>query len=161
MKKTIQIFRQKNSNISNDQVGTFFSKVFSIDDNSGQTIIVHEDFPMITEDDIDAFIHHCRGSEKIVVSGRNVEPHPYRLLFIDQEGFFKPVVKIPQSIRGNRHFYPDVYQVVPALLFLPEGTTIKDLIEMSMPDIFLLEKDKLLDKTCFPDSLFLTRMKGF
>lgn len=157
----MQILRQKKNNISNDQVITFFSKVFSIDDNPDQKIIVHEDFPMITDDDIDAFIYHCRGRKKIVVSGRIVEPHPYRLLFIDPEGFFKPVVKIPQSIRGNRHFYPDVYQVVPALLFLPEGITIKDLIEMVMPEIYILEKDKLLDKTCFPDSLFLTRMKGF
>ena len=162
MTKSIRILRQNADGLPlSDNCITLFSKAFSINDTACQTIVVHEDFPQITGDDIDAFGSFCDGSKKVVVSGCKAVLHPYRLIYANDDGFCRPLVNIPQSIRGNRHLYPDVLQIIPALLFIPQGIRPDDLTYDFSPGIYIMDEKKLLDKTRFPDSLYLTRMKGY
>lgn len=132
-----------------------FAKWFPVQATQTATVRVHEDYPNITEDDIREFIRFCEGKTSPVVSGCRAEIHPYRLLYVTPEGFFKPYAVVPKDIRGNRHLYPEVYRAVPALIYFPPGMSPEIFDSGVLPHIYAMEKEKLLDKTRFPDRLFL------
>jgi hypothetical protein len=136
---------------------TVYSKQFSYKPSEMGRVMVHGDYPMITAEDIRTFARFCMNRTKPVVSGCPAEIHPYRLIVETEEGFIRPYYDVPQSVRGNRHLYPVVFQVLPALLYVPPGTGPEMLLKGCAPYIYAMEKRKLLDRTLFPDVLFLEK----
>lgn len=132
-----------------------FGKTFLPQERAGGELLVHGDFPAITRSDIDAFKDVVMEKPLPVISGRLAEIHPYRVMYTDMNGFAVPLADIPQKIRGNRHYYPDIYEFVPALVWLPENLDFELFMKESTPEMYIMPGAKLLDKTRFPDWLFL------
>jgi len=137
----------------------FFGKMFNrLSDDSG-CVIVHEAFPQIDEDDICDFLNYTAEKDHIIVSGCIADVHPYRLMYIDEQGFAEPYADIPQKIRGNRHLYPEVYQHIPALVYVPAGITFGPQSINNNMDIYVMNRETLYDITVFPDFLYLNKYK--
>jgi hypothetical protein len=121
-------------------------------------IIVHEDFPMLDERDLAEFTSYSETKESFVISGRRANIHPYRLMYIDDIGYDAYYVDIPQSIRGNRHLYPEIYQFVPALISIPPKMRFDLLSCHENLDMFVMPEEKLLDKTILNERLLISAL---
>ncbi len=137
----------------------FFGKMFNRLLNHSGCVIVHESFPEIDENNICDFLNYTSEKEHIVVSGCIADVHPYRLMYIDENGFAEPYADIPQKIRGNRHLYPEVYQFIPAFVYVPCGVIFGSESMNDNMDIYVMNREKLYDKTVFPDYLYLKKNK--
>ena len=106
----------------------------------------HEDYPLINDLDVAAFISYATKRKALVISGCKARIHPYRIMYIDEAGYGENLVDIPQSIRGNRHLYPEIYEFVPALIGLPPRQTVDRLLKDGAGcEIYLMPEEKLLD----------------
>ena len=121
-------------------------------------IIVHEDFPMLDENDLDEFIAYSEKKKKIVISGRRAIIHPYRLMYIDDEGYDAFYLDIPQAIRGDRHLYPEIYEFVPALISIPIQMCINPLPSHENLEMFVMPEEKLLDITILTERLLISAL---
>lgn len=133
-----------------------FGKEFAlalISDN--RRIAIHEDFPMIDERDLRDFISYSVKKDTVVISGCKAKVHPYRVMDIDQEGYDAPFADISQTIRGNRHCYPDVFNFIPALVSIPPNIPIQTLIPSEDIDMYVMPSKKLLDRSSLIDKLFI------
>lgn len=118
-------------------------------------VVLHEDYPLIEKQDIDKFLNYANGRGTFVISGCKARVHPYRLMYIEETGFDNFVVDIPQSVRGNRHYYPKIYQIIPALIAIPPNTRINSIYHEENIDLFVMPEDKLLDKYILNDDLLI------
>ncbi|WP_051261941.1 cytidylyltransferase domain-containing protein [Desulfovibrio inopinatus] len=135
--------------IPSDSLVPIYGKLFQKNDNTQQAqVLVHKDYPLIDEEDVSAFTEATQGSSNVVISGCDVDEdiHPFRLLKQDEHGYLRYLVDLPNEIRGKRQHYPTIRRFVPALVYLPPGTSLDDLARHS-PDMWLLPKEKLLDVT--------------
>lgn len=132
---------------------TVFGKAFFLENISPVPRIVwHQDFPLILGDDLTAFFHQAHGHGGIVVSARHANPHPYHLM-IERNGEVDYLFKVPQSVRGFRQNYPEIFSFVPALLYIPAGKAASCLADPGQFAPCLMAEDKLLDKTRLLDWL--------
>lgn len=133
-----------------------FGKFFTLPAISNlQRIVVHLDFPLIAETDIDDFVSKSTQSTKPTISCRRVRTHPYRAMVIGEDGYDNFLAEIPQSIRGNRHLYPEVFELVPALMAIPPGFDMNLLPLSDEIGMYEMDERKLLDKTKQIDRLLL------
>jgi hypothetical protein len=95
----------------------------------------------------------------IVISGCKAKEHPYRIMYIDEQGCDIHLAEIPKSIRGNRHWYPEVYQYVPALICIPPNTPINVINNAESFDMYIMPVEKLLDKSCLLERLSIHSLK--
>jgi hypothetical protein len=123
-------------------------------------IIVHPDFPMVTQEDIENFISASTRSEHPTVSCRKVRVHPYRLMVIGDNGYDDFFIDIPKSIRGNRHLYPDVFECMPALVSIPPNFHAQSLQLSDRLGMYEMDEKKLLDKSKPLDRLLLNSLKA-
>ena len=125
-----------------------FGKPFVLEEVSDiHRIIVHEDFSLLTETELDAFEAFAVKSNRIALSGCIVQSHPYRLMCRMLSGKIDYLFTVPASIRGHRQAYPDLYQFVPALISIPPGVSAEGL---RMPEtclIYELPATQLLDQS--------------
>jgi len=125
-----------------------FGKMFtSLCDSKNTRIILHADFPLLNDHDLTEFIAYAKTNKKVVISGRRARIHPYRLMYIDEEGYDAFCIDVPQEIRGNRHLYPKIYQFVPALVSIPPHLNLESALDSKNLDMYLFPEDKLLDQS--------------
>jgi hypothetical protein len=123
-------------------------KVFSIAPVSDfHRIVVHSDFPLISEKDIEYFTAVSIRNSIPTMSCQRAKVHPYRVMVIGDDGYDGFLADIPQSIRGNRHLYPEVFELVPALIAIPPGVNAHDLNLCDAMGMYEMEEGKLLDKS--------------
>ena len=124
-----------------------FGKAFDIAVSSDTfRIIVHEDYRLISDREVAAFIAYAQKKEALVISGCKARVHPYRIMFIDSAGYGENLIDIPQSVRGNRHRYPEVYEIIPALVGVPPHQTVdRQLKDGTGFEIYVMPEEKLLD----------------
>ena len=158
----IEIFRQQAlTRCAEDSTISIFGKLFDpAPKSSCSLIVVHEDFPLINEADLEGFIEYARQRRLIVMSGRHAKIHPYRLMYIDDEGYDAFCVDIPQEVRGNRHTYPEIYEFVPALIAVPSGSNLKSALDHKNLDMFFLPENKLLDQSILTERLLISAIIG-
>jgi hypothetical protein len=138
-----------------------FGKEFALDPVSCHfRVALHGDFPLIDEDDLNDFSEYCKDKDTITVSGCTAKVHPYRLMYIDDDGYDAHLADIPQTIRGNRHLYPQVYSFVPALVGVPPGAKIDRGVDPEALDMFIMPETKLLDRTILCDYLLIKALQG-
>ncbi len=134
-----------------------FGKEFVLEPISDNfRLALHEDFPMIIREDIRDFIGYSVKKGVIVISGCIAKVHPYRLMYIDKDGYDVHFADIPQSIRGNRHFYPEIYQFIPAMVAIPPNIPISNVQRHDQLDMYVMPVSKLLDKTLFLERLLIS-----
>jgi hypothetical protein len=135
---------------------TIFGKGFTLQECSSEPrLVVHEDFGMIEDSDIRDFTAYSQDRNRIVISGCEAKVHPFRLMVVDEEGYDGPLFQIPQEVRGNRHRYPEVFQFVPALIFIPPGIPVSYWRDVQWLDMYPMPSRKLLDASSLIDSLFI------
>jgi hypothetical protein len=140
---------------------SLFGKGFSpVSDSKNNRIILHADFPLLNDDDLTEFIAYAKTIEKVVVSGRRANIHPYRLMYIDEKGFDAFCVDISQKIRGNRHLYPEVYQFVPALVSIPPSMNMESALDSKNLDMYILPEEKLLDQSILIENLLIKAIRS-
>jgi hypothetical protein len=142
----------------NERTNTVFilGKDFSIAPSSEKfRVIMHHHYPMVDENDLRDFISYSLGRNTIVISGSQAKVHPYRLMFIEEEGLDAHLFDVPQSVRGNRHAYPQVYQFVPALIALPPHVPASHLQHLDKADLYVMPQEKLLDESILLDRLLI------
>lgn len=123
-------------------------------------LVWHEDFPLIEEKDIIDFASYASNKSCPVITGCKARIHPYRLMYVDQDGFDAHLVDIPASIRGDRHRYPDVFSFVPALISIPPGIAAADLgNNPAAVDMYVIPSDKLLDNASLIDNLMIKTLR--
>jgi len=147
--KTIDIIRYSSDwkNQQGDQID-IFGKCYRLPAVSNMfRIIIHLDFPMVTEKDIEDFTCISTRSTHPTVSCRRVRVHPYRLMIVGDDGYDDFFIDVPQSIRGNRHLYPDVFECVPALIAIPQNYNALSLQTSNELGMFKMVEKKLLDKS--------------
>jgi hypothetical protein len=133
-----------------------FGKEFVLDRLcENHRIIIHEDFPLINENDINDFVSYSLKKGAIVISGGKAKVHPYRLMVIDEAGYDGHLFDVPREIRGNRHLYPEVFQFVPALISIPPNTSINGFRSPKYIDMYIMAPEKLLNKSCLLDRLWI------
>ena len=91
--------------------------------------------------------HIQKKKKRVVISGCKAKVHPYRLMYIDEEGYDSHLVDVSQSIRGNRHYYPDAFTFIPALVSIPPNVSILTLNLSEDIDMYVMSTRKLLDMT--------------
>ncbi len=157
MNRKIKILRQLYSDEDRRSPTTcIFGKQFNLDAVSEEfRIVLHADFPLIREKDLEDFILYSLKIKKVVISGCKVKVHPYRLIYIDEKGYGNHLVDIPQSIRGNRHLYPEIYQFVPAIISIPPSLPIDNFNEKSDLDIYIMPTSKLLDRSLLVEKMLI------
>lgn len=137
-------------------VSLFYGKAFLLERTSNhERLIWHEDFPMIHPEDMEAFVDFASARKKSCISGCKAPVHPYRLMSIDENGYDQFLADIPQRLRGNRHCYPDVYQIVPALIFIPQRKDISSLKNPREILLYPMPREKLLDLASPMDNLLI------
>ncbi len=122
-------------------------------------IIFHEDYPMLKSEDLRSFISYSSEKTTAIVSGCKAKVHPYRLMYIDEDGYDRHLADIPQALRGNRHCYPDVYTFVPGLIALPSGVAARDLVLAENIDMYIMSDIKLLDQSSLTERLLIMALK--
>lgn len=133
-----------------------FGKEFNLVPTSDSLrMILHEDYPMIDEKDLRDFISYSKTKHTVVISGCKAKVHPYRLMHIDEEGYDGHLTDISQSIRGNRHCYPDVFNFIPALVYIPPNVSIHTLKLSEDIDMYVMSTRKLLDRCSLVDKLLI------
>lgn len=118
-------------------------------------VLQHDDYPLVTDQDVRDFRAFCRGQDRPVVSARQAFPHPYRLLTLDGQGAVGYLMDVPTTVRNNRHLYPAVFNIVPALVFLPAGWEASALSEPCRCRLYEMPAEKLLDRTHEADAMLL------
>ncbi|GFK94929.1 CMP-N,N'-diacetyllegionaminic acid synthase [Fundidesulfovibrio magnetotacticus] len=125
-----------------------FGKHFAAPERAEEPrILVHGDYPLLGESDIRAFAEATRGSDRMVVSGCEVDEdlHPYRLLVEDPRGYLRYAADIPQAVRGRRQAYPRVSRFAPGLVHVPSGMTAAGQPGCAAPLMWPMSREKLLD----------------
>jgi CMP-N-acetylneuraminic acid synthetase len=155
-----EVIQQKSLSLSAESstISVFGKEFDPVPETKNTCIIVHEDFPMLNENDLEEFISYSEKYKKIVISGCRANIHPYRLMYIDDEGYDAFCVDIPQAIRGNRHLYPEIYQFVPALISIPPKMSLYPLSCHENLDMFVMPEEKLLDKTILTERLLISAL---
>ena len=161
MKNNVTLIRQGRSSKPAFDVGTtLFGKAFTLQERSSDPrLVVHEDFPMIDASDVRDFMAYSRNRNRIVISGCEAKVHPFRLRVVDEEGYDGPLLDIPQEIRGNRHRYPEIFQFVPALIFIPAGIPVSYSGNAEWVEMYPMPPEKLLDASSLTDSLLIRSYK--
>ena len=124
---------------------SIFNKTFTEPPVSDKfRIIKHPDFPLLNQEEVQTFADYAKKQNKIVMTGCPARVHPYRLKYVNQQGFSDFFYEVDQAIRGNRHLYPYVFSFVPAMIAIPAGIDIQaeSAAEMLM---YKLPADRLLD----------------
>ena len=133
-----------------------FGKEFDLVPTSDSLrMILHEDYPMVDEKDLRDFISYSKKKKRVVISGCKAKVHPYRLMYIDEEGYDSHLVDVSQSIRGNRHYYPDAFTFIPALVSIPPNVSILTLNLSEDIDMYVMSTRKLLDRCSLVDKLLI------
>ncbi len=133
-----------------------FGKEFNLAATSDSfRVILHEDYPIISEKDMKAFITYSVKRKAVVISGCEAKVHAYRLMYIDEEGYDRHLADILQTIRGNRHVYPELFQFVPALVSIPPNMAITALDHGLDLDMYTMPVRKLLDKSSLTEKLLI------
>lgn len=118
-------------------------------------MILHEDYPMIDEKDVRDFISYSEKKDTVVISGCKAKVHPYRLMYIDEDGYDSHLTDVSQSVRGNRHCYPDAFNFIPALVSIPPNVSIQTLILSEDIDMYVMSTRKLLDRCSLVEKLLI------
>jgi hypothetical protein len=139
-----------------NNVVRIFGKGFSLPQTHNLfRIVLHEDFPMIDEGDLRRFVSYSVKQNAIVLSGCKAEIHPYRLMYISEKGYDECLVDIPNIIRGNRHWYPETFHFVPALISIPPNIPINSINNREYIKMYIMPKKKLLDNSNLLDRLLI------
>lgn len=145
--KLYPVCEQKNSAtvIRKKDSFSIFGKIFDSPPVSDDfRIIRHDDFPLISEQELQTFADYARKQKKVVITGCPARVHPYRLKYVDQQGFSNFFYEVDQAVRGNRHYYPEVFSFVPAIVAIPAGVDIHEIPAATMV-MYQLHSDKLLN----------------
>ncbi len=118
-------------------------------------VIVNRDYPMIGLDDVDSFSRFAVQHAAVVSTACPSVIHPYRILTVDDDGNEAYLFDIPKDIRGNRHCYPAIYNIRPALVGIPPGCILDETIDRDAMILYRMPKEKLLDKTILLESLMV------
>lgn len=146
---------------SSDRSELFFGKRFTpTPSESHPIILVHTDYPMVTENLIRHFEAAVRGRTHVIVTGSTVSVHPYRLMKLDKDGHQHYLFDIQHEIRGNRHLYPKIISFRPALVYLPAGVSLKEYARSvckqgELPELYPMDQTVLLDHTIFLEALMI------
>lgn len=146
---------------SSDRDEWFFGKRFPpTPSGSHPIILVHTDYPMVTENLIRLFEAEVRGRPHVVVTGSSVFVHPYRLMKLDINGHQRYLFDIKNEIRGNRHLYPKIVSFRPALVYLPAGVSFEEYARSvckqgELPELYPMAQGVLLDHTIFLEALLI------
>ncbi|MFH1673070.1 MAG: hypothetical protein ABIF87_06565 [Pseudomonadota bacterium] len=133
-----------------------FGKEFDLAPTSDNLrMILHEDYPLIDKKDLRDFISYSEKKDTIVISGCKAKVHPYRVMYIDEDGYDSHLTDIPQSVRGNRHCYPNVFNFIPAFVSIPPNISIQTFISFEDIDMYVMPAKKLLDKSSLIDRLLI------
>jgi hypothetical protein len=108
-------------------------------------VVVHPDYPLISDSDRESIEAQFRGSGRIAMSGCEAAVHPYRLHRTKQSGELTPLVDVSSEIRGRRQSYPIALRFVPALIFLGAGRSWLELEAPSAIDFYPMEARLLMD----------------
>lgn len=139
-----------------DSIVEIYGKKFVLAHTSDKfRIVVHEDFPMINETDVSGFVSYSEKKDTIVISGCKAKVHPYRLMYIDADGYDSHLADISQSVRGNRQYYPEVFNFIPALVSIPPNILIQTIDHPEDVDMYIMPAKKLLDKSSLIDKLLI------
>jgi hypothetical protein len=138
-----------------------FGKEFELPAVSNEyRIILHDDYPLIGKQDVDDFLVYSKKKKSLVISGCEARIHPFRLMYITENGYDRFVIDVPQKIRGNRHLYPEIYQFVPALIAIPPKLNLNSALEFKNLDMFVMCEEKLLDKTILTERLLISALNN-
>ena len=134
-----------------------FGKLFDIDESAGwPRFLRHSDYTNICKEDVCNFMEYARSSEKIVITGTESVVHPYRLKYVDLNGFEREFVKVDKKVRGDRHLYNKVYSFRPAMVWIPAGMSIKEFLQNPQKlSCYLLREEKLFDRSNLLDRLLI------
>jgi hypothetical protein len=123
-------------------------------------IVVHEDYPLIGADDAEAFARFALDRGCLSFSARlvPVQAHPYRLLRQDPDGRERHVHAAPPDVRGDRHRYPEVWEIVPALVAIPPGRSVLRDLDLGLVALCGLFGPRLLDRTLLLDRIRLAAL---
>jgi hypothetical protein len=80
-------------------------------------------------------------------------------MFIGRDGYDEFLLEVPQEIRGNRHLYPHVFEIVPALIAIPPAFDVHRINTSDEVAMFEMVEEKLFDKTKPVDRLLINCMK--
>ncbi len=149
-------YRAISDHPSEGETFLFFGKRFPVIPASDRhRILIHQDYPWAALKHRADFELHALECRKIVVSACLCDVHPYRLMKVDKNGAEGYALEIERKIRGNRQKYPRVYSVKPALVSLPPGFDFKEAPGDDMTDLFIMDRDSLLDKTKTLENLLM------
>ena len=115
-------------------------------------ILIHPDYPVLNRRLIDEFTTFAFQHNRTTITGCKAKIHPYRMRYINPNGYSDFLYRIDQSVRGDRHLYPDVYSFVPAMVSIPPGHDCLDIRPESLL-MYKVEKHCLLDQTDIVDRL--------
>ena len=145
---------QKNTDFVQNIKKIFEKYIYrNIKSNKNKIYYKNTNFPLIKEEDYLKFQKYCHGKSKIIMTGSKTAVHPYRLKFIDQNGYSRFLYRVSRDIRGNRQSYPDVFSFSPAMFFIPAGTDFHK-INFKEVEMYEIERSKLIDKSKFPNGAF-------
>lgn len=126
-------------------------------------ILLHADYPGITESMIHEFEAWTRGRANVVATGTVSPVHPYRLIAWNQDGKTRYLIDIKQEIRGNRHSYPTAFCFRPAMVYLPPDLSLVDYISDMQnhgeyPDLYPMDYRALLDQSLEREGFLIRAM---
>lgn len=159
--KTIEIIKQSLFTKSEcyQRLTIFGKEIFLKAESDNFRVVLHEDFPMISESDLNDFVTYSIKKNKIIISGYKSKIHPYRLMYIDDDGYDHPFAKVDQEVRGCRHSYPDIYSFIPALAAIPPNTSIDFINRHENIDMYVMPTEKLLDNSSLIDRIMIMSLK--
>ncbi len=123
-------------------------------------IVMHQDYSLIGPAEIDGFTTCALQRYGVVVSGCRCRVHPYRLMCIDEEGYDRFLLDVPQSIRGARQRYPELWSFVPALISVPPGTPFPRDASLKCAQMHPLPEPCLLDRAVPLEGLRIRAVLG-
>jgi len=125
-------------------------------------ILHHPDYPMVTQADYNEFKRFCSQKKRAVITGCEIQTpvHPYRLMMRFQQIYSRYVVDIPQTIRGRRQAYPQLFRFVPALLYLPKGNLFDLLKAQEELLMYPIPADKGWDRKKTIEKFQVERKRG-
>lgn len=136
----------------------FYGKPFPVLGRSScSRILIHQDFPAITETGMDDFESYARKSGIIVVSACRCRVHPYRIMTVDDEGNERYLMDIDRDVRGYRQRYPDVFVIKPSLVFIPPGRVFGVQAMAETPDLYIMDENLLFDREQILESLMINQ----
>ena len=119
----------------------------------GPAVIVYEPLAeQIYQTDIASFFtaitRHAETAP--LISACIPQPHPYLLYTISATGKRAPLIAVKQSVRGFRQQHPPVIQIIPALVFIPDGCRCADVCNAAEVRVHICRNTTHLTKSISP-----------